>query len=274
MSPVLSGRASVAHPWQLPAAVAIPETFQFTKEMVQELRFIRQVDAKYLICQWQDRILVALDQHAVDERIRLERLQDEVFDPHGGCIRAYFLETPHRCTFSNMQVQQLLVYAAQAESWGWSWTCSPHDPTLVCLHSVPSLLGVTLAEPEFLLEFLTVLVHSGGSSLSKPPCILRLLNSRACRSAVMFGHVLSREQCEALLAALRRCRTPFQCAHGRPSLVPLGDLRTLAARPSASAPPNLERVSQLVSASRAGRTAPSQIHQDGHGSGGVQRSFV
>ncbi|KAK1825525.1 DNA mismatch repair protein [Friedmanniomyces endolithicus] len=56
---------------------------------------------------------------------------------------------------------------------------------------------------------------------SCPKGILEMLNSRACRSAIMFNDVLSVAQCEDLLADLTRCSFPFICAHGRVSMVPL-----------------------------------------------------
>jgi len=37
----------------------------------------------------------------------------------------------------------------------------------------------------------------------------------------MFNDVLSREEGKALLERLAGCAFPFQCAHGRPSMVPL-----------------------------------------------------
>ncbi|KAK0868120.1 DNA mismatch repair protein, partial [Friedmanniomyces endolithicus] len=51
---------------------------------------------------------------------------------------------------------------------------------------------------------------------SCPKGIVEMLNSRACRSAIMFNDVLSVAQCEDLLADLTRCSFPFMCAHGRP----------------------------------------------------------
>ena len=39
--------------------------------------------------------------------------------------------------------------------------------------------------------------------------------------AIKFGQRLSRIQCRSLLTALSSCSLPFQCAHGRPSIVPL-----------------------------------------------------
>lgn len=50
---------------------------------------------------------------------------------------------------------------------------------------------------------------------------------RVCfAGAIMFNDVLSAGECEHLVRRLGRCAFPFQCAHGRPSLVPLVDLGT------------------------------------------------
>jgi hypothetical protein len=64
-----------------------------------------------------------------------------------------------------------------------------------------------------------------------------VLISKACRGAIMFGDTLSREQCQKLLFSLRQCALPFQCAHGRPTLVPLVRLAAAAHAPHTSAPP-------------------------------------
>lgn len=40
----------------------------------------------------------------------------------------------------------------------------------------------------------------------------------------MFNDELSLEECRSLVLQLANCAFPFQCAHGRPSMVPLLDL--------------------------------------------------
>ena len=57
-----------------------------------------------------------------------------------------------------------------------------------------------------------------------PPGILNMLNSRSCRSAIMFNDELTLEECETLVRRLAQCQFPFQCAHGRPTMIPLVDL--------------------------------------------------
>lgn len=41
----------------------------------------------------------------------------------------------------------------------------------------------------------------------------------------MFNDPLTLDQCHQLLGRLSKCAFPFQCAHGRPSMVPVADLR-------------------------------------------------
>ncbi|EIW66724.1 hypothetical protein TREMEDRAFT_34488 [Tremella mesenterica DSM 1558] len=59
-----------------------------------------------------------------------------------------------------------------------------------------------------------------------PQEMLELVNSKACRSAIMFQDKLDQEQCVRLVAQLAETRNPFSCAHGRPSLVPIVMLST------------------------------------------------
>lgn len=46
----------------------------------------------------------------------------------------------------------------------------------------------------------------------------------ACRGAIKFGDYLTNFQCESMILELSKCRLPFQCAHGRPSVVPLTNI--------------------------------------------------
>lgn len=57
-----------------------------------------------------------------------------------------------------------------------------------------------------------------------PPGLLDMVNSRACRSAIMFNDELSLDDCKTLIKKLADCVFPFMCAHGRPSMVPIVDL--------------------------------------------------
>jgi len=64
-----------------------------------------------------------------------------------------------------------------------------------------------------------------------PAALLDLINSKACRGAIMFNDPLSLEQCEALVTNLSQTVFPFQCAHGRPSMIPLTGLKKFTVSP-------------------------------------------
>ncbi|GIM03672.1 hypothetical protein Vretimale_8173 [Volvox reticuliferus] len=102
------------------------------------------------------------------------------------------------------------------------------DTNLHLLFDVPSMCGIPLTNPMDLRVYLHQLHESGGADLP-PPAVLRVLRSKACRTAIMFGDSLTRGQCAALLAQLRNTQLWMQCAHGRPTVAPLVHLPTLRA---------------------------------------------
>lgn len=99
------------------------------------------------------------------------------------------------------------------------------QPTSVTLLAVPCILGVNLTDVD-LLEFLQQLADTDGSSIV-PPSVNRVLNNKACRSAIMFGDALLPSECSLIVEELKQTSLCFQCAHGRPTTVPLVNLRAL-----------------------------------------------
>jgi DNA mismatch repair protein MLH3 len=57
-----------------------------------------------------------------------------------------------------------------------------------------------------------------------PDAALVVLKSKACRTAVMFGDLLTRSACVGLITELRDTRLWSSCAHGRPTLAPIVSL--------------------------------------------------
>lgn len=48
---------------------------------------------------------------------------------------------------------------------------------------------------------------------------------KACHNAVKFGTALKLTDCEDMIKKLSYCNTPFQCAHGRPVMTILIEIR-------------------------------------------------
>ncbi|KAL7962376.1 hypothetical protein V8C34DRAFT_270131 [Trichoderma compactum] len=207
--------------------------------------------------------LVMLDQHAADERCRLEELMAGYFkqDDSNGVLKAVVepLERPLIFEVSEREHGLLVRYQEHLEAWGILYrlqrrAASTKQERGSCTVAVsalpPSILQRCRTDPRLLVELVRKeiwtlddegiipprLRSAGGAAeqaRAQPPTvnfhgcprgILELLHSRACRSAIMFNDALSAEECEQLVRRLAKCAFPFQCAHGRPSLVPLVDL--------------------------------------------------
>lgn len=97
---------------------------------------------------------------------------------------------------------------------------TPPNPFVAASAVAPSPFTPTLQPSLATQLYLHQLLETGGGSSSSmahqpPPGVLRVLRSKACRGAIMFGDALSRDQCETLLQQLAATELCFMCAHGR-----------------------------------------------------------
>lgn len=204
----------------------IPDSNQYQpvtihKEDIPNLRFINQVANKFLAVSLGNTLFMC-DQHAVHERIRLEKLQAVVAT-----------NPPTKSTPTNMVIQLdthklkiLESYKVQFRRFGWSYVSDTHHTkNTICLKSLGVLFDRVLSAKDFqsyLDELVQLIgVHGHPQNLPLPTAVQNILASHACRGAIMFGDVLSREQCEGLLRDLAETKHPFVCAHGRPSIAPV-----------------------------------------------------
>jgi DNA mismatch repair ATPase MutL len=204
-------------------------------------------------------MVVIVDQHAADERVNVERLERELFQrpstPPGTALdedlfmpsqctavrkqlAAHPLPRPLRIRISEAYRSLLDRYCAEITAWGLAHTCVVVEGRCyVDVEQLPAIFFKDMAPTagawvsdgfvrEFLDELMDSVQHAGAAGLAVVPrCIMRAVNMKACHDAIKFGDQLSLEECVALIARLSRCRFPFQCAHGRPSMIPLFDLR-------------------------------------------------
>lgn len=63
-----------------------------------------------------------------------------------------------------------------------------------------------------------------------PSRVRAMLASRACRSSVMIGDPLGRNEMQKILEHLADLKSPWNCPHGRPTMRHLVDLSTIRKR--------------------------------------------
>ncbi|KAI0437144.1 hypothetical protein F4803DRAFT_173448 [Xylaria telfairii] len=264
-----------------------PMQGRLSKAALRRAEIIAQVDRKFIFAKVladsyshgptaphsKASLLILIDQHAADERCRVESLMKDYFVSTGDpkdmsdvsrSQAASILATPIACTellerplrfdISIRDATQLERTVTHFAHWGIYYHISPagniSQRHVEVTKLPPSIAERCRLEPRLLIELLRkeawkVDEHShpdtslaepsnenGESAASHwvakfhgcPEGVLDMINSRACRSSIMFNDPLSQEECADLLKRLADCAFPFQCAHGRPSMVPLVDL--------------------------------------------------
>ncbi|KAE9377492.1 hypothetical protein N431DRAFT_365292 [Stipitochalara longipes BDJ] len=245
---------------------------RISKAALGQAELISQVDNKFILVKLKsvlsegmanlgsNNLLVLIDQHAADERIRIETLWEEFFAPPSANtsmptalgVRMSLLDKSIHFDVSIKESRLLSKYKEHFVQWGIifdlpSNISQPKSASKggtmqrLTVHSLPpGIIERCKLDSRLLIDLIRTevwKVHDEGARplpttdvdwLQRihncPQGIIDMLNSRACRSAIMFNDELNKEQCQTLVSSLAKCKFPFQCAHGRPSLVPLVDL--------------------------------------------------
>ncbi|XP_047026301.1 uncharacterized protein LOC124634685 [Helicoverpa zea] len=207
----------------------------FDETSLKDAKVLGQVDCKFIAAIMKKRscetketaeYLILFDQHAVHERIRLERnLADYLNEDKWATVAVENVVLK----MSNNQILYLHNYKDKFAQLGLQWTINDKE---VNVHSIPeAILGKNPREVEkvikavrnLIIEEINVMKMQKGCLSLYPKSIMDLVFSEACRYAIKFGDQLSKNECIKLLHDLSNCKTPFQCAHGRPVMAVIMD---------------------------------------------------
>ncbi|MDD5730204.1 MAG: DNA mismatch repair endonuclease MutL [Candidatus Omnitrophica bacterium] len=172
------------------------------KEKLLKSRYLGNLLRKYLLFEAPGSLLV-VDQHAAQERIVFEKLKKQIEE---GRLEIQELLTP---VIFKLTAQEIMLWEenkASLEKMGFSTTL--FDKETLAVHSHPQLI----INPEAGVRNLLA-----GESIARmePEKMARL----ACRSSVMAGQEMNKEQAEYQRRELLLCKAPFTCPHGRPTVV-------------------------------------------------------
>ncbi|XP_014639906.1 PREDICTED: DNA mismatch repair protein Mlh3 isoform X4 [Ceratotherium simum simum] len=213
-------------------------------------------------------LLVLVDQHAAHERVRLEQLIIDSYEkqqPQGSGRKKLLSSTvspPLEISVTEEQRRLLWCYQNNLEDLGLEITFPDTSESLVLVGKVPlcfvereanevrrgrSTVTKSIVE-EFIREQVELLQTTGGIQGTLPLTVQKVLASQACHGAIKFNDGLSLEESCRLIEALSWCQLPFQCAHGRPSMLPLADIDHLEQEKQIK--PNLAKLCKMAQAWR------------------------
>ncbi|XP_027527598.1 DNA mismatch repair protein Mlh3 isoform X1 [Neopelma chrysocephalum] len=250
--------------------------YRFTKDMVHSMQVLQQVDNKFIACLINTRnemdkkadgnLLILVDQHAAHERIRLEQLIADSYEKEtSACGKKKILSSsispPLEIEVTEEQRRFLRCCNKNLVDLGLELLFPEGNSSLILVRKVPMCFmereanelrrkrqPITKSIVEELIQEQIELVQTtgGGARGTLPLTFLKVLASQACHGAIKFNeHLTLEESCE-LIEALSSCKLPFQCAHGRPSMLPLADIDHLQQEEQPK--PNLTRLRKMVRA--------------------------
>ncbi|XP_066527051.1 DNA mismatch repair protein Mlh3 isoform X2 [Hoplias malabaricus] len=253
--------------------------YRFTKDMIHSMKVIHQVDKKFLAClinstdqdiaeitESGGNLLVLVDQHAAHERVRLEGLLTESYEddpdmPGKKRMCSSSVSPPLEISVTEEEMRLLRLYQPYLRDQALEIGFPQTEESRVLLKRLPTCfvekenteqrrgrrtIIKSIAE-EYLREHIKFLHSAGRVRSTLPLTVHNVLASQACHGAIKFNDVLSKEECCSLVGSLSSCQLPFQCAHGRPSIVPLVDLLHLDDEQDVSKP-NLRKLTRMYKA--------------------------
>ena len=176
------------------------------------LRLVGVIGRLYVVLE-SDRGLVLMDQHAAHERILFEQMLDRL--EAGGEADSQRLLLPETVELSVRDVEFLRKQLPILSRLGVG--LSEFGERTFLLEALPPFAKVPDAR-RFVIELVDAL-KSAGEGVNALRLGEDVVAKTVCRHAVKANDPLAGPELENLVADLRRCRMPYTCPHGRPTLI-------------------------------------------------------
>lgn len=199
---------------QIPPLQAAEQLDLFDNKVLSEkarisYKIIGQLFDTYWLMQYEDNLYI-IDQHAAHEKVLYERMMKEYHDKH---VNSQMVSPPVVVTLSLQETELLEKYIDLFAQFGFE--IENFGGREFQITAVPdNLYGI--ATDEIFREILDQLEDTGSRTLD---AISEKLASMSCKAAVKGNHRLSMPEVEALLDELLNLENPYNCPHGRPTIV-------------------------------------------------------
>lgn len=192
-----------------------PDLFEqklFQNENRSKIKILDQIFDTYWLFTFEDKIY-CLDQHAAHEKVKYEEFMERLKNDK---VISQPLIVPE---IINLKPSEFAVFTEYNETFArMGFEAEEFGQDAIAIRSIPmELYGASVSE--LFLEILEeVSKTSGQGSIG---VITDRIATRACKAAVKGNNSLSREEAEELIDKLMTLNNPYNCPHGRPTMIAL-----------------------------------------------------
>ncbi|WP_367344186.1 DNA mismatch repair endonuclease MutL [Methanomethylovorans sp.] len=173
-----------------------------------DIKILGQFKDLYIVAEVEEKLLL-IDQHAAHERVMYERVLDlketgwqELLDP-------VTLELNPK---EKIILEEFIPYL---ENVGFG--ISEFGPNTYVVTTVPVIFG-RMESPDVVHDIVSDLL-SVGRIKDDTQIYDHVFSTMACRAAIKAGAVCNEKQMADLVRQLKKCRNPYTCPHGRPTMI-------------------------------------------------------
>ena len=188
-----------------------PEEVEEKKERLPDLYPVGLVHGTYIICQ-NDLGMYLIDQHAAKERVNYEMYKKKLGGPKEGSISLLF---PFTMELANNEYIILKENFEIMENMGFEIEEFGINSIIVKAH--PTWLPKSYEEQATRKIIDVILEKEKEFTIEK--FNEKIATMLSCKMAIKANMNISQEEMEALIKDLRLCDNPFNCPHGRPTII-------------------------------------------------------
>lgn len=197
-------------------AVSEPEQMELfdkkllAEESIKEHKIIGQLFETYWMVEFDEKLFI-IDQHAAHEKVLYERTLKGLKNKEH---TSQLLSPPMVLSLSMQEEALLKKYMQQFTDLGYEIEHFGGMEYQIC--AVPGNL-YNINKKELFIEILDNLSELSGRN--NPDLILEKIASMSCKAAVKGNMKISRMEVESLIRELLTLENPYQCPHGRPTII-------------------------------------------------------
>ena len=169
-----------------------------------------QANKSFIVCEEEDGLLI-VDQHAAHERINFEKNMQE-YHTHSPPSQELLDPVP-----LELSAADFAVFSSTKELFAkQGFRIEEFGGTTAIVRAVPLNLHSQI-EPGFFFRLLD-LIQKKSSDQERE----HIIATMSCRESTKFGDDLSGVEMKQLVRTLAKCKNPYTCPHGRPTMIRLG----------------------------------------------------